>query len=535
LLSKNQWIIFGLLVLILLINNWSLPFWDQDEPAYAGFAKTMNKTGDYLIPDYYFSHDHRKTPLHFWNIAVSFKVFGANEFATRLPSFLAILGTMLLMVFQGAKLIGKKASFNGVIIIGTSFLVTALAKVSVTDATVLFFSTLSAFGLINTLLQPSLKWGILFWLGIALGVLTKGPPIILFIGAFALILFIAHPNRKNLFKLHPWFFLPLAILPVVLWGYLTTLRDGGEFLSWMYDWYVKQRVNGSVYDQEGPFGTHILLIFGFFLLSAMYFFRAFKDSFIGFFKKDSILIVLGAWFISGWFFYEFSPSKLPAYVIVAHVPLALLMGRYLTDLETNNSRPHLIPTILHYILNFTFALALAIGPFVIYDIADIQLNKGLSISLSIIGILYTASLIGQLIKIKQPVFFKLQNYSSVLLLLSLWTVSPLFTDHINSSKKVSEYVLSKVDNQTEIIIAHAPGKQPSLPFYLTENDNVLRIEENTTKLLTYLKGKSNVIIIANKEQYTALSSAHPSIDYKVVSTRIIDRKDIAEYYICTIP
>lgn len=534
-LSKNQWILFGLLVLILLINNWSLPFWDQDEPAYAGFAKTMNETGDYLIPDYYFSHDHRKTPLHFWDIALSFKIFGANEFATRLPSFLAILGTMLLMIFQGAKLIGKKASFNSVVVIGTSFLVTALAKVSVTDATVLFFSTLSAFGLINTLLKPSLKWGVLFWLGIALGVLTKGPPIILFIGAFALILFIAHPNRKNLFKLHPWFFLPLAIAPVVFWGYLTTLRDGGEFLSWMYDWYVKQRVNGSVYDQEGPFGTHILLIFGFFLLSSMYFFHAFKDSFIGFYKKDSFLIILGAWFISGWFFYEFSPSKLPAYVIVAHVPLALLIGKYIEHLSANNSRPHQIVTTIHYVLNFSFGLALAIGPFVIEDIAGFHLNTSLSIALSAIGALFSLSLVFQLIKFKQPSFFNIQSYSSVILLLGLWTISPLFTAHINSSKKVSEYVLTKVDAQTEIVIAHAPGKQPSLPFYLTKKNNPLHVEENTTKLLAYIKSKNNLVIVANKEQYETLATAYPNLEYKIVSSRIIDRKDIAEYYICILP
>ncbi len=533
-LSKKQWILLGLITLILLINNWSLPFWDQDEPAYAGFARNMNKTGDYLIPDFYFSHDHRKTPLHFWDIALSFKVFGENEFATRLPSFLAILGTLLLMLFQGAKLIGKNAAFKGVIIIGTSFLVTALAKVSVTDATVLFYSTLSAFGLINTLLKPSLKWGILFWLGIALGVLTKGPPIILFIGAFALILFIAHPNRKNLFKLHPWFFLPIAIAPVFLWGYLTTLRDGGEFLSWMYDWYVKQRVNGSVYDQEGPFGTHILLIFGFFLLSSMYFFNAFGDSIKGFFTKDSTLIILGAWFISGWFFYEFSPSKLPAYVIAGHVPLALLMGNYLNKIQENDIRPNKFIVIFHFSLNLIFGLALAIGPFIISSISEITLNTDLSIALSIIGSLFIISLIVQILKFKQPTFFGIQSYSSVLVLLLLWAIAPLFTNHINSSKQVSEYVLQNINPNTEIIIAHAPGKQPSLPFYLGAHNNPITIEEDNTKLIKYLSDKKDIAIIANKSQFESLIKVYPQMNHKVISTRIIDRKDIAEYYICII-
>jgi len=145
------------------------------------------------------------------------------------------------------------------------------------------------------------------------------------------------------------------------------------------------------------------------------------------------------------------------------------------------------------------------------------------------------SLIFQLIKFKESSFFTIQNYSSVLFLLSLWTISPLFADHINSSKKVSEYVLSIADAQTEIVIAHAPGKQPSLPFYLTQNDNKLHIEENITALLTYIKDKDNLIIVAQMEQFKTLVAIYPNIEHKVISTRIIDRKEIAEYYICVLP
>ncbi len=526
-LNKNQWITFGLLVAILLINNWSLPLWDQDESAYAGFAKKMNQTGDYLVPDYYFSDDHRKTPLHFWDISVAYRIFGVNEFSVRFPSFLAILGTLLLVLYQGKKIIGLRAAFQSTVILGTSFLVTSLAKISVTDATLLFFSTLCGFAMINIILNPSKKWVFYFWLGFALALLTKGPPIIIFTGIFAIMLFIFHPNRFNLFKFHPWFFLPLALVPVFLWGYATTLRDGGKFLEWMYDWYVLKRVSGSVYDQEGIFGTHIVLIFGFFLLSAMYFFHAFRDSLKGFAIKDFTLIAVGSWFISGWFIYEFSPSKLPAYVIVAHVPLALLMGRYLDVLMSKNTRPPIWTMFIHYVLNFGFAVGLIITQYFI------EINTNLSIALMTVGVFYFLMLVIQIIQIKNTAFFNIQSYTNVLLLLSIWTIAPFFVEHINSSKKVSEYVLSEIETSTTIVIAHAPGSQPSLPFYLSEKDNPIVIINQNDSLIKYIESNKNIALVLNKEQSELIKNNFPklNLDFKIISSRIIDRKDVAEYYV----
>lgn len=37
-----------------------MALWEQDEAAYAGFAQTMNRTGDYLIPNFIWSDQHRK-------------------------------------------------------------------------------------------------------------------------------------------------------------------------------------------------------------------------------------------------------------------------------------------------------------------------------------------------------------------------------------------------------------------------------------------------------------------------------------------
>ncbi len=513
------------MVVILIINNWAMPLWDQDEAAYAGFGKTMLEEGDFLIPDYHFSHDHRKTPLHFWDISLSMLVFGYNEFAVRFPSFLAILGTLLLVLYQTKKWLGIDVAFKATLVLGTSILVTSLAKVSVTDATLLFYSTLSGFALIQTLFEPKLKWSFFFYLGIAMGLLTKGPPIIIFVGGFAGLLFLFHPNRFNLLKLHPWFFLPVAFLPVVGWGYLTVQQDGGEFLSWMYDWYVKRRVSGAVYGQSGPPGMHLGLMFGFFLLSAMYFFQGFVDGFTSFRKDKNKLFVFGAWMIAGWLIYEFSPSKLPAYVIPAHVGLAILIGSRINDYKEKNARPHVFLAGLHYLLNITLGVALiAVSYFV-------EINDALTIALIVVGGFYLLAITIQLLNYKSKRFFRIQSYSSILLLIALWAVAPLFSQHINSSEKVSEYVLDNIKDGAPIIIAHAPGAQPSLPFYLSKNDNPIIVEFASVKVREIYDSIPAGAFILNKEQDSIFKLNYPNFKSEIITSKIIDRKDQATYYI----
>lgn len=502
-----------------------MPLWDQDEAAYAGFGKTMIETGDVIIPDYYFSHDHRKTPLHFWDISLSFLIFGYNEFAVRFPSVLAIIGTLLLVLYQTRKWLGLTTAYWSTIVLGTSILVTSLAKVSVTDATLLFFSTLSGFALINTLYEPKFKWGLYFYLGIALGLLTKGPPIIIFIGGMSGILFLLHPNRFNLLKLRPWFFLPVAFLPAVGWGYLTVLKDGGDFLNWMYDWYVKRRVSGAVYGQTGPPGMHLALMFGFFLLSSMYFFQGFTDGVKSFFKEKNHLFTFGAWMVAGWLLYEFSPSKLPAYVIPAHVGLAILIGHRIDEFKKLKSRPHRFFIILHYLLNISFGVGLILAS------KFVDINDGLTIALIVVGVFYLLALIFQLVRLKYENYFSIQSFSSILLLIGLWGVAPLLSEHINSSEKVSDFILDEIDPNTPIIIGYAPGMQPSLPFYLSAQNNPIIVEFSDHEIRHIYDSVPSGAFILSEQQDSIFKMTYPDFTSTIITSKIIDRKDIATYYI----
>src|SRR4051812_48737794 len=85
--DRSRWlVIFVVLVVgLLFVGNASTPLWDQDEAAYAGFAREMLRTKDWIVPQFTWSEVHRKPPLLFWCIAGAYRLFGESEFAVRLP------------------------------------------------------------------------------------------------------------------------------------------------------------------------------------------------------------------------------------------------------------------------------------------------------------------------------------------------------------------------------------------------------------------------------------------------------------------
>jgi 4-amino-4-deoxy-L-arabinose transferase-like glycosyltransferase len=178
---------WGILVLVLLIlfgYNSYISLWDQDEAAYAGFAMQMLNTGDWIEPQFFWSEIHRKTPLYFWWVGLNFKLFCVNHFALRLSSVLSVLITLSVLYFLAKKKFGESIGFLACAILAGSFLIVPMAKIAVTDATLLACSTLAVYFLDRVLTAAKLKDVVLFWVFVALGLLTKGPPILLFLLVF---------------------------------------------------------------------------------------------------------------------------------------------------------------------------------------------------------------------------------------------------------------------------------------------------------------------------------------------------------------
>jgi len=89
LFSKKTSPYFGITAVLILFRaflNYAVPLMDKTEARYAEIARIMAETNnwttlqiDYGIPFW------AKPPLSTWLSAMSFQLFGVNEFAARLP------------------------------------------------------------------------------------------------------------------------------------------------------------------------------------------------------------------------------------------------------------------------------------------------------------------------------------------------------------------------------------------------------------------------------------------------------------------
>ncbi len=526
-IKRNSYAIFLLISILLIAFSFNqLSLWDQDEAAYAGFAQKMLETGNWLVPDYMWSFIHRKTPLHFWDIAISYTIFGINEFAVRFPSTLSVIFTYLTIYFWGGRLFGRRVSLVAAAVLSTTLFVPSLGKISVTDGTLLLFTTLSAFSILQVLANKSRKAVFVFWLSFALALMTKGPPIIIFTSVFVFILFVFHPQRKNLLRLRPWFFLPLALAPLVIWGYLAWKSDGGVFVKWLVDWYILKRINGSVLGQTGPPGTHLLFTFVFFIPYFMFLPKAFWNGISGLWNDKGNRFLLGAWFVAAWLIWEFSPSKLPAYTVAAQVPLAILVAMVALKYLEENTRPKKLLIVLHFILMMLITIGLTVAAFVL------KMDVVLKSSFIVLAVLMFIGMWVFLKKLYTRNFIKILIGINLLFQFFLWIVlMPQIDKYKNSTKLVGEYIAQHAHKGSAVVIGNVKGHPPSLIYYTSFSSDKISENQNMKELIAAYESPRPTVLILTHGQSKSLLGKHPDARVQSFSSFFVDRKGKAGYYV----
>ena len=122
-IKNNHLFIFFLFTIIstflclFFVGNHSLIA--HDELIYANRANLIIESRDWFTP---FPEPHHKFVGSYWLTALSLMIFGKNEFAARLPSYLLSLATLYIFYSLNKDLINKKIAQLSVLVISTSFL-----------------------------------------------------------------------------------------------------------------------------------------------------------------------------------------------------------------------------------------------------------------------------------------------------------------------------------------------------------------------------------------------------------------------------
>lgn len=527
-------LVFSILLILLLVSNGTTPLIDQDEGAYAVIAAKMANTGLFIDQPTFWTYMHRKPPLHFWCIAHSLKWLGNEVFMVRLSTALFSWGTLLLIYLYGKKIFHERIAISAAIICGTCFIFLVYGKIAFTDGTLLFFQTWAGFSLISILQYQGRIHYFFFWLAVSLGLLVKGPPILIFTGIFAVLSLILHPNRRKILSLHPYFFLPIALLPLLYWGYLYWQKDNGQTMSWMIDWYILKRGKGEsvIENQTGLPGYYLLIFLVSFLPYFRYFIlglrRGLKSLFLD--RKNPELLLTSIWMVSGWVIYEFIPSKLPSYALASLPAFSLLMAQQMVGISNKRLFDKRI-----LFLSFVESLLLSVLPFVLYFLGvAYQVEKTLLYGLVAIFLIlpiisWTTLALQWKRHYKIPVYIHLSGCLFFCLLLFGWAY-PKAGKYWNGSEQLSVHISELPPSYSKIHIGHIQGQPPSILYYIQQKNRQYEMAKDFDFIREELLKETPTAVVISSDMFKQLQSEISLKHYVEVPTHRLDRGEYKESY-----
>jgi 4-amino-4-deoxy-L-arabinose transferase-like glycosyltransferase len=181
----------GLWVVVMATAFVTRPLLPMDETRYLAVAWEMWLRGDFLVPHLNGETYSHKPPLLFWLINLGWGVFGVNDWWPRLVAPLFGLGSLFLIVrlarelWPGANharvaVLAPMVAFGG-------FFWSLYTTLTMFDMILTFFTLVGLLGVLRAWRTAAWSGFALMGLGIGLGVLTKGPAILLHILPVALL------------------------------------------------------------------------------------------------------------------------------------------------------------------------------------------------------------------------------------------------------------------------------------------------------------------------------------------------------------
>lgn len=245
------------------------PLMDTTEARYAEIARRMAELGDWVTP--WIGEGvpfWGKPPLSFWMTATSFETLGVGAFAARLPHWLCAVAIAWL-VWRWANRRSRREAVYALALTASSALFFATAGSVMTDMAFALGLALAMRGFWLGLHETGsrrLREQALFFLGIALGLLAKGPLALVLAGVPIAAWAIASGNCRRALGGMPWVTGALSVLVVALpWYVYAELRTPG-FLEYFlvgehWNRFLEPGWSGDLYGHSHAFARGTIWLF----------------------------------------------------------------------------------------------------------------------------------------------------------------------------------------------------------------------------------------------------------------------------------
>lgn len=356
LLTRWHWVLLliGIAIFVRLASLAMFPLMDTTEARYGEMARIMVETGNWLTP--MFDYDvpfWGKPPMFAWLSAMGFSLFGINEFAARVPHLLVGLFTLVPVFALARRLLNsRKAAWVAVAILMTTcgYLVTAGAVM--TDMALTLSMTLALVSFWLQWQQPSDQhshiYGYGFFAALALGMLAKGPLILVLVGLSLVPWLTFNKLWSHVWRKLPWIKGSVLFFALTLPWYIAAEMATPGFLQYFIIGEHFQRflvpgwegdLYGSAHDQAKG------MIWLFWLATALpwspiLIWQACKHGRLS--ARNANLYpnqqsFLWCWLVSPMVLFTFAGNILPAYVVPGLPAMAILLALYCMQSEDKSA------------------------------------------------------------------------------------------------------------------------------------------------------------------------------------------------------
>jgi len=339
----------------------SVHLFDWDEVNFAEIAREMIVNKNYLNVQINYLPFWEKPPLFFWLQALSMKIFGINEFASRLPNVMVGITSILSLFYIGKKFISDKFAFIWGLSYFGSLLPHFYFKTGIIDPLFNLFIFLSLYFIYLYQVDYQKKQLLIGSIFAGLAVLTKGPVAVLII-LLVVFFFVIYKWKRIKIKIFDLLIAAVIIGIITSFWFISEIINGGgielfkEFIAYQIRLFTTSEAGHGE-----PFYYHfIVLFFGCFPISLIVIPYLLKRNF-----SDSKSILVKDFytlnFILFWvvlILFSITTTKIVHYSSLCYFPMSF-MAAYIIYKYTNEKKKlhkisYVLLTIVGILIGFIF-------------------------------------------------------------------------------------------------------------------------------------------------------------------------------------
>jgi hypothetical protein len=306
-----------------------MPLMEPDEARYSDIPSLMNRTGYYITPHLNHVVYLEKPPLCYWATALFFKIFGENEFSSRLFAALCAWGCIFLVYLMGTFFHDERTGLYSAGVLSTFLYFSILGKINILDLPLTFFISLATWVEFRYFAGECQRkgWLYLLYVGSALAFLTKGLIGVVFPFAIIILWLSISGRWRDISRL----FSPVGVILFLLIScpWVILVQKANKDFLWFF--FIQEhflRYTTALHHRNHIFLFYVPVVILGTLPWSAFLWKALKE---GTNKRPPLFEATEKHFLLIWIFFIFiffsiSSSKLVPYIAPVFLPIAVILG-----------------------------------------------------------------------------------------------------------------------------------------------------------------------------------------------------------------